>query len=272
MQTFLPNRRLLSTLVVVMVCLGIIYGCSKDNKSGYDVNNSLTVFKLDNNKNSVDLTANDTIASASGVQGKYILVSAAAGASKGLKNIKLKLLTTGDSLLNEINITKFYKPEYHLINTQLLIPPTMRGKVYKVVIDVIDNSDASIGTAQFYGVDVVTCDPPPCLVNNQITVMVETPPGTPELADLYLFGSLNGWSRGDVNFKLNKNPDVPNCYCVTIPFPPGYSDWQVGEVYVTRGLWENDAINPNGSSFIVSYTTTEMGPLWKVKVPKWRDQ
>jgi hypothetical protein len=102
--------------------------------------------------------------------------------------------------------------------------------------------------------------------------MVETPPGTPELSDLYLFGSLNGWSRGDVNFKLNKNPDVPNCYCVTIPFPPGYSDWQVGEVYVTRGLWENDAINPNGSSFIVSYTTTEMGPLWKVKVPKWRDQ
>ena len=102
--------------------------------------------------------------------------------------------------------------------------------------------------------------------------MVETPAGTPETDNLYIFGSINGWNRGDVAFKLHKNPEVPNCYCVTIPFPPGYTDWQVGEVYVSRGLWENDAVNPDGSAFIVKYTTTDLGPLWKIKVPKWRDR
>lgn len=269
----MPKRRLLTFLMGSLLCIGVLSGCSKSKDDGtYDINNSLTLFKLDNNNNALDLMPTDTVASQSGVNGKYILVSGAAGATKGLGAINLKLLTMGDSLLNSVNITSFFRPEYHVINTQLVIPPSQRGKVYKVQVEVVDKLEAVIGTTTFYGVDVVSCDPlPPCLVNNQITVMVETPAGTPE-EDIYLFGSLNGWSRGDPAFKLNKNPEIPNCYCITIPYPPGYADWQVGEVYVTRGLWENDALNPDNTTFIVNYTTTEMGPLWKIKVPKWRDQ
>ncbi|MET0636535.1 MAG: hypothetical protein ABWZ25_10945 [Chitinophagaceae bacterium] len=273
MQTFLPNRRLLSLLSISLFCLGIFYSCSKsDNNGSFDVNNSLTLFKLDNNNNSLDLTTADTVASQSGVQGKYILVSGATGASKGLETIRLKLMTTGDSLLTEVIISSFFKPEYHVINTQLLIPVAARGMAYKISVEVLDKAGEMVGTGNFFGLDVLTCDPlPPCLVTNQITVMVQTPPGTPD-ETLYLFGSLNGWNRGDVAFQLHKNPDVPNCYCVTIPYPPGYSDWQVNEVYVTRGLYENDAVTTGGDSFIAAYNTTEMGPLWKITVPKWRDQ
>lgn len=274
MQTFMPNRRLLNFLIGSLLCVGLLYGCSKDDDDGnYDVNNSLTLFKIDNKNNALDLKATDTVASQSGVNGKYILISGAAGASKGLDTIRLKLFNEEDELLNSVTISSFYKPEYHVLNTQLLIPPTARGQVYKVVVEVVDKTAQLIGTGNFYGVDVVSCDPvPPCLVNNQITVMVETPAGTPEADDIYIFGSLNGWNRGDATFKLNKNPEIPNCYCITIPYPPGYADWQVGEVFVSRGLWENDAVNNDASAFIVSYTTTEMGPLWKIKVPKWRDQ
>ena len=257
-------------LCFIVVCIS---SCSKDEvKSDYGVSNSMTLFKLDNQNNDVDLTAADTVASQAGVNGKFIPVNGAVGATKGLESIKIDLLTTDNTLLNSVTITSFFKPEYHVINTQLNIPADARGRVYNVVVTATDKEGTVLDTKQFYGVDVVSCDPlPPCVVNNQIAVIVETPEGTPD-EDLYIFGSINGWNRGDVTFKLNKNPDVPNCYCVTIPFPPGYSDWQVGEVFVSRGLFENDAVNLDGSAFIVMYTTTEMGPLWKIKVPKWRDQ
>lgn len=265
----------LVTAVVLCLSLAVIYSCKKDDKpSGPDVNNSLSLFKIDNKNNDQDLAANDTVASQSGVKGKYIPVSGAAGAAAGLDVLRLDLLNENDSLLNRMEITSFYKPEYHPFNVQLDIPASQKGHVYKIAVMAVDKSGATIGTKSFYGIDVVTCDPtPPCLVNNQITVMVETPPGTPENEDISLFGSLNGWNRGDLTYKLHKNPDVPNCYCVSVPFPPGYSDWMLGEIFVVRGgVWEKQAVKTDGSDFIVKYTDSDLGPIWKIKVPKWRDQ
>jgi hypothetical protein len=262
------------TCLVSILSAVTFYSCTKDDDNGdYAINNSLTLFKIDNKNNALDLTASDTVVSQSGVTGKFIPVSGATGAAKGLDTIKMELYTTGDSLLNRVTLTSFFKPEYHVINTQLVIPASQKGKAYKVVVKVTDKTGATIGTKTFFGVDVVTCDPlPACIVNNQITVIVETPPGTPETGNIALFGSLNGWNRSDLTYKLHKNPDVPNCYCVSVPFPPGYSDWQLGEIFVTRGLWENDAVNTDNSAFIVQYATSERGPIWKIKVPKWRDR
>jgi hypothetical protein len=271
---FLSISRVVTTCIVSLFSGIMFYGCTKDDNGGdYAVNNSLTLYKIDNRNNSLDLTASDTVTSQSGVAGKFIPVSGATGAAKGLDTIRMELYTTGDSLLNRVMLTSFFKPEYHVINSQLTIPASQRGKAYKVVVKVIDKTGATVGTKSFYGVDVVTCDPlPPCLVNNQIAVIVETPPGTPENATISLFGSLNGWNRGDLTYKLHKNPDVPNCYCVSVPFPPGSGDWQLGEVFVTRGAWENDAVKTDNSAFIVQYSASERGPIWKIKVPKWRDK
>lgn len=262
-------------LFVSFFALLAVYSCTKEDEKGeIDINNSLTLFKLDNNNNAMDLTAADTVVSGSGVSGKYILVSGATGAANGLDSIRLELLTTDDVLLTSTTITSFFKPEYHVINTQLVIPASQRGKVYKVVVKVVDKTGTTVGTKSFFGVDVVSCDPlPPCIVNNQITIIVETPPGTPENEDISLFGSLNGWNRGDMTYKLHKNPDVPNCYCVTVPFAPGAEAWQLGEIFVVRGaLWEKQAVQTNGSDFIVQYANSDRGPIWKIKVPKWRDQ
>jgi hypothetical protein len=277
MRTFLafPAIARVSKICLVSLCaLFVLYSCTKDEEKGdYSVNNSLTLFKLDNRNNNLDLTSNDTVASQSGVSGKFILVSGATGAAKGLDTIKIQLFTTGDSLLNTVTLTSFFKPEYHVINTQLIIPASQKGKVYKVAVKVVDKTGTTVGTKNFYGVDVVSCDPvTACIANNQITVIVETPPGTPENENISLFGSLNGWNRGDLTYKLHKNPDVPNCYCVTVPFPPGSGDWQLGEIFVTRGLWDNDAVNNDNSAFIVQYANSDRGPIWKIKVPKWRDK
>ena len=274
MNTHLKISKVSKVFLFTLLGLITLFSCTKEKSHGdYNINNSLTLFKLDNKDNNVDLTSTDTVVSMSGVNGKYIPISGATGAAKGLDSIRLALYTTNDSLLNTITISSFFKTEYHVINAQLGIPNSEKGKVYKIVVTVVDKAGTTIGTKSFFGVDIVSCDPlPPCLVNNQITILVETPPGTPETDDIYIFGSLNGWNRGDVAFKLHKNPDVSNCYCITIPYPPGYTDWQVGEVYVSRGLWENDAVNMDMSAFIVNYTTTDLGPLWKIKVPKWRDK
>jgi hypothetical protein len=250
-----------------------LYSCTKEETNGdYAINNSLTIFKIDNKNNDINLASTDTVASQSGVNGKFIPVSGSTGSSKGLDTIKIQLFTTGDSLLNSVTLTSFFKPEYHVINTQLTIPASQKGKVYKVAVKVIDKTGATVGTKTFYGVDVVSCDPlPPCIVNNQITVIVETPPNTPA-ENIYLFGSINGWNRSDTTYKLHKNPEVPNCYCITVPFPPGSGDWQLGEIFVTRGLFANDAVKTDNSNFTAAYSTTERGPIWKIRVPKWRDK
>ena len=142
------------------------------------------------------------------------------------------------------------------------------------MVKAFDKTGTEIGTKTFYGIDVVTCDPlPPCLVANQITVILETPPGTPDNEDISLFGSINGWNRGDVTYKFHKNPDVPNCYCVTVPFAPGIEAWQLNEIFVVRsGAWEKQALNTDGSDFIVKYSDSDRGTIWKIKVPKWRDR
>jgi hypothetical protein len=276
MKTFIKFGGFLKVSIFFVLAVIVFYSCTKDEeKTGdYNVNNSLTLFKLDNKNNNLDLTANDTVTSISGVNGKYIPVSGATGAVKGLETIKLELFTTQDSLLNSLTLTSFYKPEYHVINAQLNIPTSQKGKVYKILVTATDKAGATIGTKSFFGVDVVSCDPlPPCVVNNQITVLVETPPGTPENEDISLFGSLNGWNRGDLTYKLHKNPDVANCYCVTVPFPPGSDDWQLGEIFVVRGaVWEKQAVNDDGSDFIAQYANSDRGPIWKIKVPKWRDR
>src|SRR5687768_7259493 len=108
MRTFLtfPGiARVAKVSLVSLFTLFVFYSCTKDDEKGdYAVNNSLTLFKIDNKNNNLDLTSNDTVASQSGVSGKFILVSGATGAAKGLDTIKIQLFTTGDSLLNTVTL------------------------------------------------------------------------------------------------------------------------------------------------------------------------
>lgn len=261
--------------VLFSLLAGMFFACEKkDTKEGPNVNNSLTLFKLDNKNNNQDLISTDTVLSLSGVQGKYIPVSGATGAASGLGTVKIVLLTLKDSLLTTLEITSFFKTDYHLFNAQLNIPVSQKGKIYKVLVTVVDQGGNEVGKKSFIGQDVVTCDPlPPCLVTNQITVLVETPGNTPSTDELYIFGGFNGWNRGDAAFKMHKNPDVANCYCITLPFAPGFSGWQLSELFVSRGTYDTDATTiPANNPFISNYTTTDLGPLWKVKVPRWRDK
>lgn len=262
---------------IIVLFAAVVMGCGKNNDgpaAPYTVDNFLTIFKLDNVKNNVSITPTDTIASMSGLQGKYIPISGNTGAVAGLGKISLQLFTTQDSLLSSLNITQFFRPEYHVFNTQLPIPAAARGNVYKVVVTSYDKDSVEVGKQTFFGVDVLTCDPvPACIVPNQITIMLETPAGTPPDDALYIFGSINGWgTRDDPQYMFHKNPDMNNCYCLSIPYAPGYTDWQLTQIFVSRGTWETQEINNNGDETYSDYTITERGPIWKIKVIKWRDQ
>src|SRR3982751_6925326 len=112
MKTFIKFSGFLKVCIFFVFAVIVFYSCTKDeeNTGDYNVNNSLTLFKLDNKNNNLDLTSNDTVSSMSGVNGKYIPVSGATGAAKGLETIKLELFTLQDSLLNSLTLTSFFKP------------------------------------------------------------------------------------------------------------------------------------------------------------------
>lgn len=262
--------------LLILVSSLFLLSCEKSTDlSGppYDINNSLTLFKLDNSSNQLDVLETDTVSSMSGLKGKYIPVAGNAGAVNGLGKITLELLNTNDSLLTRQNITEFFRPEYHVFNTQLSIPNAARGQVYKVKATSYDLQEAVIESKSFLAVDVLTCDPvAACIVQNQITIMLETPPSTPDDATLYIFGSLNGWgSRDEPQFAFHKNPDMPNCYCLSIPYAPGFTDWQLTQIFVSRGTWDTQAVTMADADVFWDYTTTAREPIWKIKVEKWRD-
>jgi hypothetical protein len=253
--------------------------CQKKNSGipeggAYNTSNSLTLFRLDSSTK--DLLATDTIYSQSSIAGKFIPVNGASGASNGLGEIKIELrLITNDSLLNTKLVTRFARPDYTILNNESIdIPKSMRGRFYRIVVIAKDKSGTEIGRKTFIGQDILTCDPlPSCIVSNQVTFLVETPANTPPADNIYIFGGFNGWSNTDQTYRLNKNPDVPNCYCISMPFQPGAAAWQIGEIYVTRGSYGTNAVTANGAAtFVADYNSGDLGTLFKIKVPKWRDR
>lgn len=272
------KRLLHKSILLVVLSLLLFWSCEK--KSGiptdapYNTPNSLTLFRLDTV--SKELTAVDTIYSQAGIAGKYIPVNGSTGAANGLAEIKIELkLSANDSLLTTKIITKFFRPDYTVLNNEPVdIPKTMRGRYYRIVVTSKDKLGSEIGKKTFIGVDVLTCDPLPiCVVANQVTFLVETPANTPPADNIYIFGGFNGWSNTDQTYRLNKNPDVPNCYCISMPFQPGAQAWQIGEIYITRGSYGTNAVTANGSAtFIANYNAGDLSQLFKIRVPKWRDR
>jgi hypothetical protein len=266
-------------VAIIAVCLFVVAGSCKKTTTGiagppYSTVNSVTLFKPDNI--SADLKATDTVTSQSGLNVKFIPVSGAVGAAAGLGSIKIELkLAENDVLLSSKIITKFSRPDYHVLSSEPIdIPKAERGKLYKIFVTVTDLASAVVGTKSFVGLDVLTCDPQPsCIVPGQITFLIETPATTLPEDNIYLFGGFNGWANTDQTYKLTKNPDVPNCYCISMPFPPGAAAWQIGEIYITRGSWGTNAVSPDGTqTYIADYNGGDLGPLFKMKVPRWRDR
>lgn len=280
MKYILYSNRMIRIFAVSFTFFFVLaLACQKKNagipdSGAYNTPNSLTLFRLDSATK--DLLATDTVFSQSNLAGKFIPVNGSSGAANGLSEIKIELrLTTNDSLLNTKSVTKFARPDYTILNNESIdIPKAMRGRFYRVVVIAKDKSGAEIGRKTFIGQDILTCDPlPACIVSNQITFLVETPANTPPADNIYIFGGFNGWSNTDQTYRLNKNPDVPNCYCISMPFQPGAPAWQIGEIYVTRGSFGTNGVTANGSAtFVADYNAGDLGPLYKIKVPKWRDR
>jgi hypothetical protein len=272
------SKKIASLIAVTIFCIVIVACKKKSSNDGppYDTPNSLTLFKPGNANTKLDLTLADTILSQAGLTLKNLQISGATGSSVGLKEIKIELrLASNDSLINSKTITQFVRPDYHVLNAETIdIPKAMRGNVYRICVSSTDQSGALVGKKCFHGVDVLSCDPlPTCVVPNQITILLETPTTTLANDNIYLFGSINGYANTDVTYKFNKNPDLANCYCISVPFPSGSAAWQLGELFVTRGSWGTNAVSLDGTqTYSANYNTGDLGGIYKMKVPKWRDR
>jgi hypothetical protein len=270
--------------IIFVISILIIAGCKKtasQDEPPFDTQNSLTIFKPGNSK--AELTLSDTILSQAGLINKFVGVSGSSGATVGLQSIKIEIrLSTNDSLLNTKMITTFFRKDYHVMNDiPIDIPRSLRGKIYKVTVTSTDLSGAQVGKKSFYAQDVLICGPEPsCVVANQVTFLIETPATTLPTDNIYLFGSINGYNNTDVTWKLTPSADLPNCYCITLPFAPGSDPWQLQEIFITRGSYASNCVLLNGNYFGVNYNlpdpnglaTGHTSELYKIRIPKWRDR
>jgi hypothetical protein len=274
----IKNKRTIYVIAILFVSVFIFIGCKKtasQEEPPFDTANSLTLFKPGNSK--ADLTIADTILTQAGLINKFVGVNGSTGATAGLQSIKIDIrLSTNDSLLNTKMVTTFFRKDYHVMNEiPIDIPRSLRGKIYKVTVTTTDLAGAEVGKKSFYAMDILVCSPEPsCVVANQITFLVETPPATTFPSDnIYIFGGFNGWSNTDVTYKLTPSTDLENCYCISMPFAPGAQAWQLGEIYVTRGGWGSNALQQVGTgTLVLDYNASALEPLFKIRVPKWRDR
>jgi hypothetical protein len=271
------NKRIIYVIAILFASVFIFIGCKKTSSQEeppFDTANSLTLFKPGNSK--ADLTIADTILTQAGLVNKFVGVNGSTGATAGLQAIKIEIrLSTNDSLLNTKVINTFFRKDYHVMNEiPIDIPRSLRGKIYKVTVTTTDLAGAEVGKKSFYALDVLVCSPEPsCVVANQITFLVETPPATTFPTDnIYIFGGFNGWSNTDVTYKLTPSTDLENCYCISMPFAPGAAAWQIGEIFITRGSFASNALLPNGNTQIENYNAGSLEGLFKIRVTKWRDR
>jgi hypothetical protein len=271
------NKPIIYLVVILFISLFIFIGCKKTStqeEPPFDTQNSLTIFKPGNSK--AELTLADTILSQAGLINKFVGINGSTGATAGLQSIKIEIrLSTNDSLLNTKVISTFFRKDYHVMNEiPIDIPRSLRGKIYKVTVTTTDLAGAQVGKKSFYAQDVLNCSPEPsCVVANQITFLVETPPATTFTTDnIYIFGGFNGWSNTDVTYKLTPSTDLENCYCISMPFAPGAAAWQIGEIFITRGSYSSNALLSNGNTQIENYNAGTLDGLFKIRVTKWRDR
>jgi hypothetical protein len=271
------NKQIIYLVAILFLSVSIFIGCKKttsQEEPPFDTANSLTLFKPGNSK--ADLTLTDTILSQAGLINKFVGINGSTGATAGLQSIKIEIrLSTNDSLLNTKVISTFFRKDYHVMNEiPIDIPRSLRGKIYKVTVTTSDLAGAQVGKKSFYAQDVLNCSPEPsCVVANQITFLVETPPATTFTTDnIYIFGGFNGWSNTDVTYKLTPSTDLENCYCISMPFAPGAAAWQIGEIFITRGSYSSNALLANGNTQIENYNAGTLDGLFKIRVTKWRDR
>lgn len=264
-------------LAIIIASTSIFISCKKtaaEPEAPFETANALTLFKPGNSK--ADLTLNDTVLTQAGLINKFVPISGSTGATAGLQSIKIEIrLSTNDSLLNTKTISTFFRKDYHVMNEiPIDIPRSQRGKIYKVTVTSTDNANTQIGKKSFYALDVLVCGPEPtCVVANQITFLVETPPATTFPTDnIYIFGGFNGWSNTANDYKLTPSTDLANCYCISMPFAPGAAAWQIGEIFITRGSYASNALLANGNTQIENYNAGNLDALFKIRVIKWRDR
>ena len=106
-----------------------------------------------------------------------------------------------------------------------------------------------------------------CMVDGQLTILVRAPESTMG-EDVFIVGSFQGWDPSNPDNVLVKNPDVDNCYCVSVPFEAGDG---TEFKFVRGGGW--DTVEKDADCEEVSNRTyDEATDVLVIDIAKWADQ
>jgi len=103
----------------------------------------------------------------------------------------------------------------------------------------------------------------PGLEARQITLMVNTPVGTPPEDPLYIAGSFNKWVPADPRFEMKKIG--PNLFIITIRKPEGEMEYKF-----TRGPWGMEEVDVYGNHISNRKLRTSADTI-RISIPEWLD-
>ena len=110
------------------------------------------------------------------------------------------------------------------VDEEVMIPETATVGEYTMTVSATDGAGNSKTLTRLVNVTEAPpaeCAPTAdCMVDGQLTILVRTPESTND-EDVYIVGSFQNWMPSEPANVLVKNPDVPNCYCVSVPFAAG---------------------------------------------------
>ncbi len=198
----------------------VVVSCNNDDEPADTVSPTVSL---------VTPEANDSFA-----PGDSISVTGTVTDDRQLSSINISVTPEGGTnpVVTE-TITSFDSPTSHALNVDILIPADAEIGLYRINVIAVDATGNQSTPADVLVEVKWTCvTVASCNVDGQATIILSVPETTPGGSDIYVVGSFNGWDPGDVNFKLTKNPVVPNCYCISVALVQG------DEFKFTRGSWE----------------------------------
>ena len=192
--------------------------------------------------------------------------------NESLSSISVQL-TSNDDGSKLVDITASPADTDYTVDETVTVPETATLGEYTMSMTATDGAGNTNSQTRLVTVTEAPPAPPApcapvasCIVDGQLTILVTAPTNTGD-EDVYIVGSFQGWSPSDANYVMTKNPDSPQCYCISVPFEPGDG---TEFKFVRGGGW--DTVEKTADCEEVDNRTyTDQTDVLEINIAKWAD-
>ena len=180
-------------------------------------------------------------------------------------------LTANDADDQLVNITASPGGTDFTVDETVMVPEDATVGEYTMTVSATDGAGNTKSLSRLVNIDEAPpadCAPTAdCMVDGQLTILVRTPEST-NGEDVYIVGSFQGWMPSAADNVLVKNPDVENCYCVSVPFQAGGGD---EFKFVRGGGWDTVEKDADCEE-VANRTYDEATDVLIIDIANWADQ